>query len=107
MSPTIATPLTVAVADGSETFIGIGGTEEEHPSAGEVVFVDAVGALAARRWCGKQGAAGATVPTTVNAVYVIEAVHADAAVTDATDDLGAVIRRHFPGADDQRLLATP
>jgi DNA/RNA-binding domain of Phe-tRNA-synthetase-like protein len=98
-------PLTVRFADGTETFVDLGSTEGAHPEPGEVVFVDAGGAVAARRWCWRQSAGSATGPGTNEALYVSEALHADAAdsVAAAVEELLGLLRRHQPQASVQAL----
>jgi DNA/RNA-binding domain of Phe-tRNA-synthetase-like protein len=98
-------PITVRLADGTETFVDLGSTEAAHPEPGEVVFLDAAGAVAARRWCWRQSAGSATGPGTTEALYVSEALHADAAdsVATAVDDLVDLLLRHQPQARVQAL----
>lgn len=99
----IEVPLTVSIANGSETFTGIGATVER-PAEGEVVFVDATGLVAARRWCWRQSADAATQSATTSVLFVIEAAHGDraAAVRVAADDLADLITRHIPEARTRR-----
>lgn len=97
---TFEKPLTVRLADGTESFTGIGSSESESPAPDEVVFVDSAGAVAARRWCWKQGASAATQPSTTSAMFVIEAAHAEAPadVRSASSDLVKLIEKHFQNA---------
>ncbi len=100
----VATPVRVVFADGTESFTGIGRNDIEHPEPGEVVFVDAAGRVAARRWCWKQSAHSATGPETTAVMFVIEAVHSDAAsaVESAADHLHSVVTDHRPEAGGRR-----
>ncbi len=93
-------PITVTLATGDETFVGIGASDPEPPAPGEVVFSDARGEIAARRWCWKQGAGCATSPATTSAMFVIEAVHTEASddVQTAGGDLRDLLARHLPAA---------
>lgn len=104
---TVVLPVTVTVASGAETFLGIGSSQPEHPAPGEVIFVDGRGEVAARRWCWKQSARGATGPETSDVMYVIEAVHEDAAddVKDASDQLVDLLAQHQPAAQIDRFTA--
>lgn len=105
----VTAPLTVRIASGAETFTGIGADEPDDPVEGEVVFVDSVGAVAARRWCWKQSGASATGPTTDRVLYVIEGVHDGAAeaVHAAGDELADLVARHLPAAALDRWSVEP
>jgi DNA/RNA-binding domain of Phe-tRNA-synthetase-like protein len=102
---TTAPPLRVTFASGRETFVDLGTTEATHPESGEVVFIDANGSVAARRWCWHQSAASATGPATTEALIVTEALHdgASASVRSALEDLLDLLRRHQPQANIQTL----
>lgn len=91
--------LTVGFANGDESFTGIGAAEPEQPQAGEVVFIDDGGHIAARRWCWKQSGNSATNVDTTVLLVVIEAVHdrADEAVKAAADDFLGLVSDHQPG----------
>jgi DNA/RNA-binding domain of Phe-tRNA-synthetase-like protein len=93
-------PITVRFSKGTESFDDLGSSESTHPEPGEVVFVDAVGAVAARRWCWRQSRHSATGLATTEALIVAEALHenASADVTAAADDLLDLLRRHQPQA---------
>ena len=56
----IADGLTVRLATGNESFTDLGSGAIEHPEPGEVIFVDAAGHVAARRWCWRQSAESAS-----------------------------------------------
>jgi DNA/RNA-binding domain of Phe-tRNA-synthetase-like protein len=94
-------PLSVRFASGRETFVDLGATEATHPEPGEVVFIDADGSVAARRWCWRQSADSATSPSTTEALIVTEALHdtAAASVASAREDLLDLLRRHQPEAN--------
>lgn len=104
---TVEPPVTVTVASGEETFVGIGSSPPDHPAPGEVIFVDGRGEVVARRWCWKQSAGGATGPDTTDVMYVIEAVDDDAAdaVREAADQLVDLVARHQPAAEIDRFTA--
>ena len=97
-------PVTVSLADGTESFIGIGERESGHPEPGEVIFIDGDGHVVARRWCWKQGSVAATHPGTTNVMFVIEAAHDTAAATtgEAGADLAGLIHRFQPSATTRR-----
>lgn len=65
-------------AAGNEIFRTFGG-EEEHPSAGEVVFVDAANLAHARRWTHRQSGWSAVSGETASVLIVAEGVHESAA----------------------------
>ncbi|MCC6438657.1 MAG: hypothetical protein IT196_26785 [Acidimicrobiales bacterium] len=92
--------VTVRFAEGTEQFHGVGTDEISTPAAGEVIFVDDAGTVHARRWCWRQSHAGATRPSTTDALAIIEAHHrrGQDAVRDAAAALTDLARRHLPGA---------
>lgn len=98
---TIARPTTVRFAGGSERFRDLGSSEELHPAAGEVVFVDRDDVVSARRWCWRQSAQSATSPTTVDALIVIEGHHETAAaeIEAALADIEDLLARYQPGCE--------
>jgi DNA/RNA-binding domain of Phe-tRNA-synthetase-like protein len=88
--------LEVRYADGSEEFVTFSGAIE-HPTEGEVIFVDAVGQAHARRWTNRQSGRSAVSTATRDVLIVSEALHA-AAATDlprALEDLMSVISDHW------------
>ncbi|MGC4892728.1 B3/B4 domain-containing protein [Micromonospora sp. DT31] len=72
--------LTVRPADGTETYLTLGG-ETEHPAPGEVVFADRDGHAHARRWTHRQSGASAVRADTSEVLVVVEAMHTGAAPT--------------------------
>jgi DNA/RNA-binding domain of Phe-tRNA-synthetase-like protein len=96
----VAAPLTVRIATGAERFTDLGADEAVHPEPGEVVFVDAAGVVAARRWCWRQSAQSATRPATAEALFVVEGQHAAArADADAAArDLQGLLAAHQSAA---------
>ncbi|MFB9318047.1 B3/B4 domain-containing protein [Cryptosporangium minutisporangium] len=80
----VAQWLEVRYADGDEEYLTFSG-ETEHPQAGEVTFVDAVGRSHARRWTNRQSGYSAVQDTTTTALIVVEALHETAA-----DDVAAL-----------------
>lgn len=101
--------VTVTIATGEEHFDDLGGTEGDHPQAGEVVFVDDAGEVAARRWCWRQSHASAVQPATTRSLIVAEAHHDDAegATTAALDSFGALFADYAPTASLRTALAGP
>lgn len=91
---------TVRVADGTEHFDDLGGSETSSPEPGEVVFVDANGLVSARRWCWRQGRQSAAGPDTVEVLITVEGHHEGAAadVDAALGDLVALLGVHQPAA---------
>jgi DNA/RNA-binding domain of Phe-tRNA-synthetase-like protein len=86
--------LQVRHADGRERYLPFGGTEE-HPDAGEIVFVDDAGRAHSRRWTNRQSAASAVRRSTSTVLIVLEALHDGAArdVRAAVATLAAGIER--------------
>lgn len=98
--------LTVRYADGTERFTELGATEAEHPQPGEVIFADATGLVAARRWCWRQSAQSAARGDTTAAIIAVEAQHAGgyAAVEAAQHDLMALLQEYAGGDYTAALL---
>jgi DNA/RNA-binding domain of Phe-tRNA-synthetase-like protein len=96
--------LTVRFATGDETFTDLGSGTTEHPDAGEVIFVDTAGHVAARRWCWRQSAESASTPSTTSVLVTVEGHHADAQadVEAALADLDGLLRQ-YAGVDDTRI----
>jgi DNA/RNA-binding domain of Phe-tRNA-synthetase-like protein len=91
--------LQVCFAQGDETFTPLGAGGMEHPSRGEVIFVDQQGCVAARRWCWRQSAETAAKSETRQALIVIEALHrrAPQAIESALVDLTALLATYSTG----------
>ncbi|WP_262015818.1 B3/4 domain-containing protein [Micromonospora sp. Mcm103] len=84
--------LTVRAADGTESYLGLGG-ESEQPAPGEVIFADQGGNAHARRWCHRQSGTSAVRAGTAEVLVVVEAMHEGAAPTvrRMLDDLAAAL----------------
>lgn len=91
--------LTVRFATGTERFDDLGGTEADHPVAGEVVFVDDGGEVGARRWCWRQSTSSATTPTTTDTLITVEAHHegGEADIRQALGSFASLFAEHLPG----------
>lgn len=87
-------PLQVRRASGEESYLAFSG-ERQHPEPGEVIFADAAGEAHARRWCHRQSGRSAIRPETRRVLIVVEAMHADGAVSVA--DALAELARIAPG----------
>jgi DNA/RNA-binding domain of Phe-tRNA-synthetase-like protein len=92
----IAGGTTVRFARGDERWADLGASATEHPASGEVIFVDEVGRVSARRWCWRQSAASATREDTTDILVTVEGHHATAAadVVAALDHLEMHLRRY-------------
>ena len=92
----IESGLVVRFAAGEETFIDLGSGATETPDPGEVIFIDAAGHVAARRWCWRQSASSASSVTTTDMLVTVEGHHDDARqdVLAATADLERLLRTH-------------
>jgi DNA/RNA-binding domain of Phe-tRNA-synthetase-like protein len=86
----------VRFARGDEPWTDLGASETEHPQAGEVVFVDDLEAILARRWCWRQSRASATREDTSEILVTVEGHHAAAAtdVAAALHDLEDLLQAH-------------
>ena len=88
---------TVRFADGDESFTDLGGDGSvSRPEPGEVIFVDDVGLVSARRWCWRQSAESAARAETTEILVTVEGHHEGAAedVADAVEDLRRLLDRH-------------
>ncbi len=98
--------MTVRFASGDERFMDLGSSEGVHPDPGEVVFVDDDDVVHARRWCWRQGATG---PSTVEALIVVEGHH-DTTGRDAglaLSDLTSLLDAYQPQAQVRSYLLSP
>lgn len=100
----ISEGLTVRLATGDESFTDLGSGAVEQPEPGEVIFIDAAGHVAARRWCWRQSAESASSESTTDIVVTVEGHHDGAAadVQAAVTDLDALLRS-FAGAAGTRM----
>lgn len=90
--------LTLAFSDGTEPFVRLGGTENEPPQNGEVVYKDNEG-VACRKWNWREADRTKLTEETKNAIIVIEAlspaIYED--VETATKDLADLIQKYCGG----------
>jgi DNA/RNA-binding domain of Phe-tRNA-synthetase-like protein len=100
---------TVRFATGDERFTDIGSGETTSPEPGEVVFVDDELLASARRWCWRQSAESAAGPQTEEAIFTIEAQHADGAsdVQRAADDMIRLLDAFQPEAEVSHGYLSP
>ena len=89
----------LALATGSEPFdtIDNGEPKTDHPAAGEVIWRDDVG-VTCRRWNWRQGVRTRILPTTANALFLLEALSAlsDDELVQAGDELMDGLRAISP-----------
>jgi len=88
---------TVRLAEGDESFTDLGGDGSVgRPEPGEVIFVDEVGLVSARRWCWRQSAESAARADTTEILVTVEGHHESAAedVAAAVEDLRELLDRH-------------
>jgi DNA/RNA-binding domain of Phe-tRNA-synthetase-like protein len=92
----ISDGLLVRFANGDERFTDLGSGTTETPEPGEVIFIDAAGHVAARRWCWRQSAESASQLTTTDMLITVEGHHDTARrdVVTATADLDALLREY-------------
>ena len=105
----VAASTTVRFAQGDERFNDLGSSRTTSPEVGEVIFVDRVGTVSARRWCWRQSAQSATGPDTVEALYTVEGHHegAEEDVASATRDLVALLEAYQPQARIESARLSP
>jgi DNA/RNA-binding domain of Phe-tRNA-synthetase-like protein len=85
--------IVVRFAVGDEPWSDLGSSTTERPEPGEVIFVDAAGVVAARRWCWRQSALSAARDDTTEILVTVEGHHDDAVedIDRALDDLDELI----------------
>ena len=100
---------TVRFAEGQEQFTDLGSDLPTNPEPGEVVFVDEVGLVSARRWCWRQSDQSAARATTVEVLITVEGQHpgAEADVAGATQDLLDLLGEYQPNAVIRSGLLSP
>ena len=84
------------VGAGTESFTDLGSGQRDTPAQGEVIFIDDVGLVGARRWCWRQSAESAASPTTTEVLVTVEGHHEAAAadVAVALVDLETLLRQY-------------
>ena len=88
--------LVVRVATGDERFTDLGSGNVETPERGEVIFIDAAGHVAARRWCWRQSAESASQASTTGLLVTVEGHHEGVRedIDRALADLAALLQEH-------------
>jgi DNA/RNA-binding domain of Phe-tRNA-synthetase-like protein len=86
----------VRLARGDEPWADLGASETDRPEPGEVIFVDSIDAVCARRWCWRQSRASATRQDSSEILVTVEGHHAGAAddVSAALHDLEGLLADH-------------
>ncbi|MCC6627589.1 MAG: hypothetical protein IT340_09325 [Chloroflexi bacterium] len=98
--------ITVRFARGDERFTNLGDQAAVAPDAGEVIFTDEAGLVAARRWCWRQSDEVAARDDTTDAIVTVEAHHATAQadIAAALADLEILLRRYAGGDLVSRIV---
>ena len=95
--------LTVRRAAGDEVYRTFAGTDE-HPSPGEVIFVDAAGHAHARRWTNRQSGLSAVTDATTEVLIVSEALHPGGAADVAA--IGKAVTEVLAGLWAAEIVST-
>jgi DNA/RNA-binding domain of Phe-tRNA-synthetase-like protein len=100
--------ITVRFARGDETWADLGASTTERPSPGEVIFVDELDTVVARRWCWRQSAESAATDSTRQILVTVEGHHDGASgdVQRALDDLELLLREHASVTTLRRSVLT-
>ena len=103
----LALPITVHFADGTEPFRNLNQEEVDHPAPGEVIFTDENRVVVARRWCWRQSDESGARDDTTDIVVTCEAQHPGGAgdVAQAVEELAALLRQHAGGDVASALLS--
>ena len=101
--------LTVRIATGDESFTDLGSGTTERAVAGEVIFIDEAGHVAARRWCWRQSAESASSAATTEVLVTVEGHHDDARrdVEAAVADLEGLLRSSAEGSAVRSSVLDP
>ena len=99
-------PVTVCFSNGSERYTPLGETYIEHPVPGEVIFVDEVGMVIARRWCHRQSDESTARDDSIRVLFTIEAQHkgGEVDVRLALEELQGLIKCYVGGKCKTALL---
>lgn len=97
--------LSLCRAQGNERFVRLGGTKDEPPEPGEVVYKDTAGAVC-RRWNWREADRTKLTAQTRNAVIVIDGLAeiGKDAVEKATEELAALLTVHCGGRVRTEIL---
>ena len=100
---------TIRFATGEEQLTDLGSERLVNPEPGEVIFVDELGIVSARRWCWRQSAQSAAKSDTTEVLFTIEALHEDAEqmIASAVADLEDLLVRHQPEAELTSHVLSP
>lgn len=92
-------------ASGQEAFIRLGGTENESPELGEVVYADDVGVLC-RRWNWREADRTKLTVDTTSAILVIETIPptTEAELQAATQELAHLVERWCAAQTQTQIL---
>lgn len=98
--------LRLALAAGTEHFMRLGGSENEPPFPGEVIYADDAGAVC-RRWNWREADRTQLRETTTDAVIVIDAISPTTReeLSAALAELEALITLHCGGTCEREILA--
>jgi DNA/RNA-binding domain of Phe-tRNA-synthetase-like protein len=99
-------PITVRFSDGSERYTPLGESYIEHPEPGEVIFVDSMGMVIARRWCHRQSNESAARDDSTRVLFTVESQHkgGEMDVCRALEELQGLIKLYVGGTCKTALL---
>ncbi|TSC77434.1 MAG: tRNA synthetase subunit beta [Parcubacteria group bacterium Gr01-1014_29] len=102
---TIRGNLQLAFAEGTEPFMRLNGTENEPPSAGEVVYKDDEGVIC-RRWNWREADRTKLTEGTKNAIIILDALApvTHVIVEQATNELAELIKQFCGGMTKGEIL---
>jgi DNA/RNA-binding domain of Phe-tRNA-synthetase-like protein len=98
----------VRIARGDERWADLGSSTTERPGPGEVIFVDELDTVVARRWCWRQSAESAARDGTTDILVTVEGHHDGARedVPAALDELEALLQAHAAPTSLRRAILT-
>jgi DNA/RNA-binding domain of Phe-tRNA-synthetase-like protein len=88
--------IVVRFARGDEPWVDLGSSATEHPEPGEVIFVNPLDEVVARRWCWRQSAASAVRDDTTRILVTVEGHHEGAGedIARALADLSVLLETY-------------
>jgi len=104
----VAGAITVRFAEGGESFTELDAETVQHPEPGEVIFVDEMDTVHARRWCWRQSAQSAAREDTQEALITVEGHHpsAEQDIRAALADLTELLPEHTGATVTAGLLSS-
>jgi tyrosyl-tRNA synthetase len=99
--------LKLGFANGTEKFIGLGSSEEDNPTPGEVIYADdSNGNVMCRRWNWRNGNLTKITPSTKHLVINIDGINpvSEETIIEARDELASLLKKYCGAEVEVDLL---